>query len=57
MFTTVFLNVFLQSPRNGEDLSDAEGDTEQHDDMPRESSPEDGHGGQVRVKVISHIHR
>ena len=45
----------LQSPRNGEDLSDAENETEQHDEMPRESSsPEDGHGGQVRVKVISH---
>ena len=46
---------FSQSPRNGEDLSDAEVETEQHDDMPRESSPEDGHGGQVRVKVISHF--
>ena len=40
---------FLQSPRNGEDLSDAENNS--HDEGARESaSPEDGHG-QVRVKV------
>ena len=52
----------LQSPRNGEDLSDGEAEVEagSHDEamgaMPRESSPEDGlgGGGQVRVKV-THI--
>ena len=52
----------LQSPRNGEDLSDGESEVEagSHDEamgaMPRESSPEDGlgGGGQVRVKV-THI--
>ena len=50
----------LQSPRNGEDLSDGEAEVEagSHDEamgggIPRESSPEDGlgGGGQVRVKV------
>ena len=53
----------LQSPRNGEDLSDGEAEVEagSHDEamgggIPRESSPEDGlgGGGQVRVKV-THI--
>lgn len=44
-----FCYFFLQSPRNGEDLSDAENNS--HDEGARESaSPEDGHG-QVRVKV------
>ena len=49
----------LQSPRNGEDLSDAEVENEvnSHDEgvtAPRESSPSEdglGAGGQVRLKV------
>ena len=47
----------FQSPRNGEDLSDAEGEHEanSHDEAAgirhRDSSPEDGLNGQVRVKV------
>ena len=53
------LFLLLQSPRNGEDLSDGEAEVEagSHDEamgaIPRESSPEDGlgGGGQVRVKV------
>ena len=45
-----------QSPRNGEDLSDAEGDNESNshnevDVRHRDSSVEEGINGQVRVKV------
>ena len=48
--------IILQSPRNGEDLSDGEAEIEagsHEEQVPRESSPEDGlgGGGQVRVKV------
>ena len=45
------LFLLLQSPRNGEDLSDGEAEVEagSHDEamgaIPRESSPEDGLGG------------
>ena len=53
------LFLLLQSPRNGEDLSDGEAEVEagNHNEamesMPRELSPEDGlgGGGQVRLKV------
>ena len=46
----------FQSPRNGEDLSDAEGEHEanSHDEAAvrhRDSSPEDNQNGQVRLKV------
>lgn len=52
--TNTFLN--FQSPRNGEDLSDAEGEHEanSHDEAAvrhRDSSPEDNQNGQVRLKV------
>ena len=47
---------YFQSPRNGEDLSDAEGEHEanSHDEAAvrhRDSSPEDNQSGQVRLKV------
>ena len=44
----------FQSPRNGEDLSDAEGEQNSHDEAAvrhRDSSPEDNQNGQVRLKV------
>ena len=58
-FLTFFKQFPLQSPRNGEDLSDAENEVgscnnDEAATVPRESSPEDGlggGGGQVRVKV------
>ena len=49
--------LFPQSPRNGEDLSDAEGDheTNSNNDIGalrhRDSTSEEGLNGQVRVKV------
>jgi len=49
-----------QSPRNGEDLSDAEGEHEanSHDEAAvrhRDSSPEDNQNGQVRLKDPRHL--
>ena len=50
------LFLLLQSPRNGEDLSDGEAEVEPVEmTAPRESSPSEdglaGPGGQVRLKV------
>ena len=45
---TLFFSIRLQSPRNGEDLSDGEQELETGI---RESSPEGSVTGQVRVKV------
>merc|ERR1719220_2793289 len=47
-----------QSPRNGEDLSDAEGEQNSHDEAAvrhRDSSPEDNQNGQVRLKDPRHL--